>query len=98
MPAGHLNLLLDQVKIIQQPFGGGSNEPCLVYRQSRAVKTSQDLLVFVQSSQQAVGTAPWHELVPRGQDQRMAAQLFHIEQLRPQRRLARARSRPLLPG
>ena len=91
MPPGHLDLLFDQVKVIEQPFGGGSDAPALVHGEGRAIEGSQDLLVLIQPGEQPVGAAPGDDLVIRRERLGMARQLFDAEQLRPQRRLARAR-------
>ena len=55
MPPGQLDLFLDQVEIIEQPFGRGGDAPGLVHRQGRAVEGPDNLLVFIQSGQQPVG-------------------------------------------
>ncbi len=40
MPLGHLDLLFDQVKVVEQPFGGGSDAPAWIYGEGRAIESS----------------------------------------------------------
>ena len=93
MPPGHLNLLFDQVKVVEQPLGGVGDPPGLVGGVGRAIVVSKNLLVLVQPGQQAVGASPGDDLVMRRESFGMARQLFEAEQLRPQRRLARGGKR-----
>ena len=55
MPPGHLDLLLDQVEIIEQPLRGGSNSPVRIRGQREVVKGAQTALVGVQPCQERVG-------------------------------------------
>jgi hypothetical protein len=98
MAPSHLNLLFDQVEVIEQPFGGGSDAPAWIYGEGCAVEGAEALLVFGQSSQQAGGSALSDDLVVRRQGPGMARQLLNAEQLGPQRRLARSRARTRYPG
>ena len=38
MPFGHLDLLLDQVKVIEQPFGGRGDAAGRIYGEGRPVE------------------------------------------------------------
>jgi hypothetical protein len=98
MPPGHLNLLLDQIKVIQQPFGGRSDTPALAHGQCGAIESSDEVLVLVQPRQQTVGTLPGDYLVAGCEAFGMARQLFDTEQLGPQRRLACARAQTRISG
>ena len=93
VPSGQLNLLLDQVKIVQQPFGGGGDAPPWIDRHCGAIEGSEDVLVLGQPGQQTIGPAPGDHLMMSCQCFRMARQLFNTKQLRPQRRLVRAGAR-----
>ena len=55
MPAGHLDLLLDQVEIVEQPFGRVGDAPGLVHGLSRAVVGPEYLFIFTQPREQSVG-------------------------------------------
>ena len=90
MPPGHLDLLFDQVEVVEQPFGGGSDAPAWIHGEGRAIEGSEDVLVLAQPGQQTVGTLPGDDLVIGGESFGMAGQLFDTEQLGPQWRLARA--------
>lgn len=52
--AREVNLLLDEVKIIQQPFRRRRDVPRGVDQQGRAVELAEPLLIFLQPGQQAV--------------------------------------------
>jgi hypothetical protein len=39
MPPGHLNLLFDQVEVVEQPFGGGSDAPAWINGEGRAIES-----------------------------------------------------------
>ncbi len=86
MPAGHLDLLLNQVEIIEQPLGGVGSAPRLVHRLRRAVVGSQYLFIFTQPCEQLVGTPLRNDRVVFGQGPGMVDQLFKAEYLRAQRR------------
>ena len=89
MPARHLDLLLDQVKIIEQPLRRRGDPPALVYRQGGMVEGLEDLLVMIQPRQEPVAAPPGRDLVLSSDRLRMPRQLFDAEQLRAQRRLTR---------
>ena len=55
MPAGHLDLLFDQVEIVEQPFGRVGDAPGLVHGLSRAVVGSEHLFILIQPREQTVG-------------------------------------------
>ena len=86
MPPGHLDLLLDQVEVVEKPFGGGSDAPAGTDGEGRAIEGSQDVLVVAQLGQQTVGALPGDYLVIGCESFGMPRQLFDTEQLGPQRR------------
>ncbi len=96
MPPGHLDLLFNQVEIVEEPFGRGSDAPAGIHGQGRAIEGPKALLVLAQAGQQPVGAVPGRDSMVRRKDMGMAPELFDAEQLGPQGRLARTRSR--LPG
>src|ERR1035438_4250394 len=98
MPPGHLNLLLDQVEVVEKPFGGGSDAPAWINGQARAIESPKDVLVLVQPGQQTVGTLPGDGLMMGRESFGMARQLFDAEQLGPQGRFARAGAQTLISG
>ena len=91
MPAGHLDLLLDQVEIVEQPFRCVGDRSGFVYGLSRAVVGSQDLFIFTQSREQSVGAPLHYHRVVFGEGFRVLDQLVDAEHLRAQGR-ARLRS------
>jgi hypothetical protein len=94
MPAGHLDLLFDQVKIVEQPFGRVGDAPGLVHGLSRAVVGSQYLFVFTQPREQTVGAPLRYDRVAFGEGFAMLDQLCDAEHLCAQRRFIE-RSAPL---
>jgi hypothetical protein len=50
MPAGQLDLLLDQVEVIQQPFGRWSDAPAWIYGEGRAIEAAKYLFVTTQAA------------------------------------------------
>ena len=89
MPAGHLDLLLDQVEIVEQPFGRVGDAPGLVHRLGRAVVGPQYLFILTQPRQQSVRAPPRDDRVVFGQRFGMLDQLFDAEHFSPQRRFVR---------
>jgi hypothetical protein len=76
MPAGQLDLLFDEVKIIEQPFGRGSDPPGLMQREGRVIESSEDLLILVQPDEEAITTQPRDDLVLRRDILGVARELF----------------------
>ncbi len=81
MPPGHLHLLFDQVEVVEQPFGGGSDPPIGMRGEGRAVEGSENVFVLAQLGQQTVGALPGDYLVTGRESLGMACQLFNTEQL-----------------
>ena len=88
MPASQLNLLFDQIKIIEQPFGRRRDPAAFIHLQRGAVKSAQDLLIVIQPREQSDGSAAGHDLMLRGDRPRVTRELFDAKQLRPQWHLA----------
>jgi hypothetical protein len=86
MPAGHLDLLFDQVEVVEQPFGRVGNAPGLVHGLSRAVVVSEQLFIFTQPREQTVGAPLHYNRVAFGEGFGMLDQLCDAEHLCAQRR------------
>ena len=84
MPAGHLDLLFDQVEIVEQPFGRVGDAPGLVHGLSRAVVGSENLLIFTQPREQSVGAPLRDDRVVFGEGFGVVDQLLEAEHLRAQ--------------
>jgi len=102
MAPGDLDLLLEQIKIVEQPFGGGGNAPARIYRDGRPVERAQHLLVSGQPVEQLIGTMPGPHAVGGREGLGMARELLDAEQLGAQRRFAHAWAKasihPVLPA
>src|SRR5262245_48389267 len=79
MPAGHLNLLFDQVEIIEQPFGGVRDTADLIDRMRGAVIGAQHLLVVLKTREETVRSLGGDHLMTRGQTFRVPGQLLEIK-------------------
>jgi len=95
MPPGHVNLLLDQIEIVEEPLGRGGDLPRLrlIDGDGGPVEGAETLFVFVQPGEEPGGAAANDGLVPRRQGEGVSRQLFDAKQLGPQRGLAHARAR-----
>jgi hypothetical protein len=80
MPPGHLNLFLNQVKVIDQPFRGRGNAPVLVPGGGRLIESPDDVLIRGEVGQQSIGFQPLLRPVRRGQLACMGSQLFMGEE------------------
>ena len=94
MSSRQVNLLLDQVEVVQQPFRGRRDPPGGVHRHRGQIEAPQQDFVLAQLRQQPVRPQPRDRRLVGGQRQRMLRELFDTEQLRPQRRLDLVRARP----
>ena len=83
VPARHLDLFLDKIKIIEQPLGGGSDAAARLHRECGAVETSQDRLVLPEPGQQAVGAAGGDDGMRGGERLGMPRQLVEPEKFSP---------------
>ena len=93
------DLLLDQIKVIQQPFASRGDAPALGLRAGhQIVGLNENLFVVRQPQQQPI--RPVFRVDPMLSRQRdsMPAQLLAAEQLGAQGRLARSRAQTRLPG
>ena len=88
MPSGHLNLFLEQVEVVEQPFRSRGDVPGSVHGETGAVEVPQDVFVLTQPGEKSVFTLPRDHSMLGGEGFGMAGQLFDAEQLSPQRRLA----------
>ncbi len=81
MPARQLDLLLDQVKIIEEPLRRGRHASGWINRERRAVEIPQHFLVAVQLREQLVGAASDHDLMLGREGRGMTRELFDAKQL-----------------
>jgi hypothetical protein len=79
MSPGHLNLLLYQVKIIEEPFGRGSDAPVWIHCGSRPVEGPEPQLVFIQLGKQPAGPVLSRDPVIARQDAGVARKLLGAE-------------------
>jgi hypothetical protein len=97
MAARHLDLFLDEVKIIEQPLGGRSNAAVGLNRDGGAIEISKDGLVLSESRQEAVPAFVGDDRMGCGKRLGVPRQLVEAEQFTPQgsfdTRTARADSR-----
>ena len=98
MPFGQLDLLLDQVKVIEQPFGGRGDAAGRIYGEGRPVEGSEDVLVLPQTAQQPVRTSLGDDRLTGRERLGMARELLDAEHICPQRRLVRVRARACQAG
>ena len=87
MPPGEMDLFLQQVEIIEQPFGGGGDAAGGRDGAGRLIVGAQGQFVLVQAREQAVGMGLRHHPVSGRQGAGMAGELFDAEQLGVQRRI-----------
>src|ERR1039457_4464432 len=98
MPPGEVDLLFDPIEIVEQPFGGRRDVPAPAHGEGRVIERPENVLVLAQPREQPVFSMPRDHLMTGGECLGVARKLFHAEQLRPQRRLARAGARTRLAG
>ena len=80
MPPGHLDLFLNQVKVIDQPFRGRGDAPVLVPGGGRLIECPDDVLIRGQVGQQLIGFQPLLRPVRGCQLACMGGQLFMGEE------------------
>jgi hypothetical protein len=83
------DLLFDQMKIIQEPFGRGSDAALLLHAQSFIVVRAQDFFVGREARQEEIRTFARSDLMAMRQRRGMAFEQVNAEQLAAQRLLFR---------
>jgi hypothetical protein len=82
MSPGHPNLFFNQVKVVEQPFGRGSDTVFAFDRPGhQLMRFHQDAFIVLQSSQQSIGTGTWVDLMPIGEALGVLLQLGGTEEL-----------------
>ena len=79
MPPGHLDLLLDQIKIVEQPIGGVCHPAVRVNGQRFPVECLEDFGVMLEALQQAVCAVPGRDPMAGSQGFGMGNQLVEAE-------------------
>jgi hypothetical protein len=93
MPLRQLDLLLNQIKVVEQPFSRWRNTSVGVDRERFAIEGTEYILISVESGQQPVTPLAIDNLVTRSETSGMAGQLLDGEELGLQGRLTRGRTR-----